>query len=450
MSKFALHSTRVLTPQGEKEATIFIENGIIQSVGDGFVTQEGIETRSTTDVIMPGLIDSHVHINEPGRTAWEGFDTATRSAAAGGITTLVDMPLNSSPVSVDLLSFQTKIKASEANLHVNCGFWGGLIPTSIDKLDELLSSGVMGIKAFLTHSGIDEFPNVTETDLRKALPILKKHEATLLVHCELDTPHEGQQELEQHPTSYQAYLHSRPKKWEDDAIALIIQLCEEYRVKTHIVHLSSSDSIDQIRKAQQKGLPITAETCTHYLYFNAEDIPDGATQYKCAPPIREKANNELLWRELKNGILDFVVTDHSPAPPELKELESGNFAKAWGGIAGLQFSLSAFWTKASEKGFSVKELSAIMSTNVAEFLGVAHKKGNIAKGFNADIVIWNPEETFNVEESEILHRHKATPYSGKTLKGLVKQTYVGGQLVYNNGDFRELNKGQIILAHNRN
>lgn len=446
MSKFALHSTRVLTSQGVKEATIFIENGIIKSVEDGFIKQEGIETTSATDVIMPGLIDSHVHINEPGRTAWEGFDTATRSAAAGGITTLVDMPLNSSPVSVDLLSFQTKLKASEANLHVNCGFWGGLIPASINQLNELLSSGVLGIKAFLTHSGIDEFPNVTEADLRKALPILKKHKATLLVHCELDTPHEGQKELEKHPTSYQAYLHSRPKKWEDDAIALMIALCEEFRVKTHIVHLSSSDSIDQIRKAQQKGLPITAETCTHYLYFNAEDIPDGGTPYKCAPPIREKENNELLWRELKEGILDVVVTDHSPAPPELKELESGNFAKAWGGIAGLQYSLPAFWTAAQKRGFKIEDIHRLMSKHVAKFLYLEHKKGEIEIGYDADIVIWNPEEEFEVEKENVLHRHKITPYLGEKLKGVVKQTYVNGELVYNHGNFNELNKGKVILT----
>lgn len=446
MSKLALHGTRVLTPKGLTEATVFIENGIITAVEDGLANENGLITTSTTDVIMPGLIDSHVHINEPGRTEWEGFDTATKAAAASGITTLVDMPLNSSPVSVDLKSFKIKLEATEANLHVNCGFWGGLIPENIDPLEELIESGVLGIKAFLTHSGIDEFPNVTEEDLRKALPILKKHNTVLLVHCELDAPHADEQLLKDNPTSYQAYLKSRPRKWEDDAIALMIKLCEEYDTPVHIVHLSSSDSIEQIRKAQQKGIKITVETCPQYLYFNAENIPDASTQYKCAPPIREKSNNDLLWDELKvGGILDFIVTDHSPAPPEIKELESGDFSKAWGGIAGLQFSLPVIWTKAKEKGFSVEDISGLMSSNVSDFLKLNQSKGKIEVGYDADLVIWNPEEEFIVKEGNILHRHKTTPYLNQTLKGVVKQTYVQGELVYDKGEFKKLNKGNIIL-----
>ena len=253
MSKIALHSTRVLTSDLIKEATIFIDDDKITFVQDGKVEKSDYKLTSTNDVIMPGLIDSHVHINEPGRTEWEGFDTATKSAAASGITTLVDMPLNSSPVSVNFDSFQQKIDAAKSTgLHVNCGFWGGLIPNNINDLEELIESGILGIKAFLTHSGIDEFPNVTESDLRKALPILKKHNCTLLVHCELDYPHDGNKELEANPTNYLAYLHSRPRKWEDDAIDLMIKLSEEYDTAIHIVHLSSSDSIENIRNAQKK------------------------------------------------------------------------------------------------------------------------------------------------------------------------------------------------------
>ncbi|MBL4624367.1 MAG: allantoinase AllB [Flavobacteriales bacterium] len=364
----SIYSKRVLLPGGLTEATVFIDNGKISAIEKGKIEKDGYQLDDCgSSVIMPGLIDSHVHINEPGRTEWEGFNTATQAAAAGGITTLVDMPLNSSPVSINGKAFRQKLDASNGKLHVNCGFWGGLVPENIDDLDELLNAGVLGIKAFLTHSGIDEFPNVTEADLRKAIPILKKHDALLLVHCELDSPHADQQLLENSPTSYKAYLASRPKEWEDKAIALMIKLCEEYKVRTHIVHLSSANSIEQLKTAKAKGLPISVETCTHYLYFNAEDIRDGATEYKCAPPIREKENNEQLWQALKDGLIEFVVTDHSPAPPELKELESGNFKKAWGGIAGLQFSLPAFWTQAKERNFSIENVADLMSLNVAKF-----------------------------------------------------------------------------------
>lgn len=446
MIERALHSTRVLLGKELVDATISIGEGKILRIESGLHAPEGAEIMDCgDDVIMPGLIDAHVHINEPGRTEWEGFDTATRAAARGGITTLVDMPLNSSPVSVSRETFTHKLNATNNKLHVNCGFWGGLIPGNTGQLESLIESGVFGIKAFLTHSGIDEFPNVTEQDIREALPILKKYDVPLLVHCELDDVHTGLDELARNPTSYQAYLQSRPRRWEDEAIALMIRLCEQSGVRIHIVHLSSSDSLGPLREARVRGVPLTVETCPHYLVFSAEDIPDGHTEFKCAPPIRERSNNDHLWRALRNREIDFVVTDHSPAPSELKELESGNFERAWGGIAGLQYSLPAFWTSAEPRGFDIADVGELMSTRISKFLGLDKSKGLISEGYDADLVVWSPERSFGVRESDTLHKHKLSPYTGMNLRGMVRHTFVGGAHVFNNGSFRETSRGQILI-----
>ena len=414
------------------EATLVLADGKIKEVLLGKVQREDIPFESVGDkVIMPGVIDAHVHINEPGRTEWEGFETATKAAAAGGITTLIEMPLNASPVTTTAAALKLKLEAAKGKLHVNCGFYGGVIPSNINALDELLNAGVFGIKAFLTHSGIDEFPNVTEADLRKALPILKKHDAKLLVHCELVS---GVGVDHGPPKSYAAYLASRPSIWETDAVALMIRLSEEFDVHIHIVHVSAAEALPSIRDAKKRGLRITAETCPHYLVFCAEDILDGATEYKCAPPIRERANNELLWEALKDGTLDFVASDHSPAPPDMKEQASGNFMKAWGGIAGLQFVLPAFWTGAKERGFSLEEVARLLCEHPADFLGLK-KKGRIAPGCDADLVIWDPEASFVVKKSHIHHRHKITPYVGRTLFGVAERTVVGGENVGDDGSF---------------
>ncbi len=445
----ALHSTHVITPTGVIEATLILADGKIQEVLPGRVERAGISVESFGDkVIMPGVIDAHVHINEPGRTEWEGFETATRAAAAGGITTLIEMPLNASPVTTTAEALRVKLEAAKGKLHVNCGFYGGVIPTNIDDLDSLLNAGVFGIKAFLTHSGIEEFPNVTEADLRRTLPILRKHDAKLLVHCEFESPVVGSPllvvGLPTTPTdngqrttdnrSYSAYLASRPRQWENDAIALMVRLSEEFDVHVHIVHVSSSDALPMIRDAKKRGLRITAETCPHYLVFCAEEIPDGATEFKCAPPIRERANNELLWEALKDGTLDFVATDHSPAPPEMKEIQSGDFMKAWGGIAGLQFLLPAFWTGAKERDFSLDDVARLLCSAPADFLGLK-EKGRIAPGCDADLVIWDPEASFVVKEEDIQHRHKLTPYAGRTLCGMVERTIVGDSPVFQEGTF---------------
>ncbi|MBK8582429.1 MAG: allantoinase AllB [Flavobacteriales bacterium] len=430
----ALHSTRVLSPAGVVEATLILAEGQIKEVLVGKAQPEGIPYESVGNkVIMPGVIDAHVHINEPGRTEWEGFETATKAAAAGGTTTLIEMPLNASPVTTTAGALKLKLEAAKGKLHVNCGFYGGVIPTNIDYLDELLRSGVFGIKAFLTHSGIDEFPNVTEADLRRALPVLKKYDATLLVHCELEG--RNPQPVTRQPVtknndhrSYGAYLSSRPSHWETDAIALMIRLSEEFDVHVHIVHVSAAEALPLIREAKKRGLRITAETCPHYLVFCAEDIPDGATEFKCAPPIRERANNELLWKALKDGTLDFVATDHSPAPPDIKEQQSGDFMKAWGGIAGLQFLLPAFWTGAKERGFSLEDVARLLCEHPASFLGLK-KKGRIAPGCDADLVIWDPEASFVVKKEDVQHRHKLTPYVGRRMNGVMERTVVGGEVV---------------------
>ncbi len=448
MAKFGLYSTRVLIDSTFVEATVIIEDNKIINIHSGFVESENVDITNYGDyVIMPGLIDSHVHINEPGRTDWEGFDTATRAAAAGGITTLVDMPLNSSPVTTNANHFRTKIKAAQKNVHVNCGFWGGLIPTSHSDLQDLLDEGVLGVKVFLTHSGIDDFPNVSFDDLEKAAPILKQMDCVLLAHCELDSAHQDQYLLDENPTSYQAYLKSRPRKWENDAIKAMIAFCKSHKIKTHIVHLSSSDAIAMLQEAKKEELPITIETCPHYLYFNSETIKDEDTSSKCAPPIRETANNQKLWSAMTTDLIDFVVTDHSPAPPFLKEIESGNFKKAWGGIASLQLSLAIMTRLAYDNQYPLPLMIEKMSMHVAKFLQLDHRKGSIAKGYDADLVIYNPDESFKVKKEAILHKHKITPYVEKQLNGRVVKTFVNGTLVYDNGNFIHLNQGELILKN---
>lgn len=445
----AILSNRIITPNGVKKAVVLIEQGKIAAITNE-LPQGNFPIEDIGDnVLMAGIVDPHVHINEPGRTDWEGFDTATKAALAGGITSLVEMPLNASPVTTTVKAFEEKINAAKGKLHTNCGFWGGIIPGNekeieplIEKarLNDTVGQGVLGFKAFLTHSGIDEFPNVTEEDLRKAMPIIAKHNLPLLVHCEL-----SDQRLHSPLTTnqYKDYLQSRPKQWEDNAIALMIRLCEEFNCRTHIVHLSSADSIEQIVKAKQKGLPITVETAQHYLYFIAEQIKDGRTEFKCAPPIREKENNTKLWQALKEGIIDFVATDHSPAPSEMKETASGDFMKAWGGIASLQFALPVLWTAAQKNNGSLSDVAKWLCEKPA-LLPSLKSKGKIEVGYDADFVIWNPEEKFTGTAKDILHKHKLTPYLNEELSGVVKQTWLKGTKVYDEQKFLHLNKGTVL------
>ncbi|HMW66623.1 MAG: Allantoinase [Bacteroidetes bacterium ADurb.BinA245] len=442
MQPIAIKSSRVVLPNTLRDASIIIANGVITGIEDN-LPERDLQVIDLGDaVVMPGVVDPHVHINEPGRTEWEGFDTATKAAIAGGVTSLIEMPLNASPVTTTVKAFEKKLNAAKGKLHANCGFWGGIIPGNFSEIKPLIEKGVFGFKAFLTHSGIDEFPNVTEADLRKSMPLIAESGLPLLVHCELSGPVATKAGSHR---SYAHYLASRPKAWEDEAIALMIKLCDEFNCHTHIVHVSSANALQQIADAKHRGLPLTAETCQHYLYFNAEDITDGKTEFKCAPPIREKENNEQLWQALKNGVLDFVATDHSPAPPAMKELQSGDFMKAWGGIASLQYSLSALWTAAKQHSFNIIDIAKWLSENPA-LLPALQTKGKIEKGYDADFVVWQPEEKFIADAAVCHHRHKVSPYFGETFFGSVMQTWLKGEKVFDAGKFLHLNRGEILLA----
>lgn len=457
MSLYAIHSQHTVLPGGMGDATIFIKDGVISGIEKGLASQPGDRLVDVGEkVLMPGVIDPHVHINEPGRTDWEGFDTATRAALAGGITTLVDMPLNASPVTTTVAAMDKKLAAAAGQLHCHCGFWGGIVPGNEKDIGPLIGRGVLGFKAFLTHSGIDEFPNVTEADLRKVLPVIAASGLPLLVHCELEgvrglaersAVDSGMPEAD--PRSYRNYLLSRPRVWEEDAIALMIRLCAEYGCRTHIVHLSSAGGIDLIRKAKDKGLPVTAETAQHYLYFTAEDIRDGATAFKCAPPIRERQNNDKLWEALLEGVIDFVATDHSPAPPVMKQLESGNFIKAWGGIASIQLALPALWSITRNKGGRPGDLVKWLCEGPAALIGESGRRGRIERGAIADLVVWDPDADFLVTAEGLYHKHKVTPYMGQRLAGVVEQTWLRGVKAFErgiNGDvFARLDLGEIIL-----
>jgi allantoinase len=438
-----IYSKRCWIENSFREATILINEERIEKIdrGSRLDLQDIIDAADC--IVMPGVIDAHVHVNEPGRTAWEGFDSATQAAAAGGITSLIDMPLNASPVTTTVQALQQKLEATAGKLHVNCGFYGGIVPGNEKDIEELIGGGVFGIKAFLTHSGIDEFPNVGKKELEFAVPLLARYNLVLLVHCEFSDEDHGSALLHQ-PSSYRAYLNSRPKEWENKSIRFMIDLCRRYRCRVHIVHVSSAEALEMIQQAKAEGLPLSSETCPHYIYFSSEEIPDAKTIYKSAPPIREKENNDRLKAALKNGTLDFLASDHSPAPPELKQLDSGNLLTAWGGIAGLQFLLAASWT-ALKNEMGLEEFIPLLTEHPAAFLGLQQRKGFIREGYDADLVIWDPGESFIVKEKDIFHKHKISPYVSQQLYGKVIKTIVNGELVYDNGSIVNKNKGRWLL-----
>ncbi|HVZ72953.1 MAG TPA: allantoinase AllB [Polyangia bacterium] len=430
--RFGLRSARVVGPDGVGPATVVVEDGRILDVLSGAATMEGdvrVEDLGAR-VLAPGLVDAHVHVNEPGRTDWEGFATATRAAAAGGVTTLVDMPLNCLPVTTTRAALEEKLRATAGQLHVDVGFWGGVVPGNARELAALAEAGALGCKAFLVHSGIDEFPNATEADLRAAMPVLRDAGLPLLAHAELDL--DGVSTAGD-PRHYSTYLHSRPAAMEDAAIALLIRLMRETGCAVHVVHLSSASSLAQIARAKDEGLPLTVETCPHYLCLEAEAVPDGATEFKCAPPIREHRNREALWRGLMDGVIDLVVSDHSPCTPALKQRERGDFAAAWGGIASLQLGLPAVWTEARRRGADVGALATWMSARPAALAGVSKRKGRIASGFDADLVAWDPDAGLDVAADGLHFKHKVSPYVGRRLFGRVEKTWLRGRVVYDGG-----------------
>jgi allantoinase len=460
--QFGIRSRRVVTADGIKEGTVLIANGIIVEIAAG-AANPGCPVEDVADhVVMPGLVDSHVHVNEPGRTEWEGFETATKAAAAGGITSICDMPLNSIPVTTSLEALEKKVASTVDKLTVDCSFWGGVVPGNAGSLEAMIDAGVRGFKCFLIHSGIDDFPNVTEANLRLAMPILARRRVPLLVHAELECGEPCHWD-DDAPRSYKAFVESRPRRWENEAIKLMIDLCRATKCPVHIVHLSSSEAIPLIKAAKAEGLPITTETCPHYLTFAAEEIEDGDPRFKCAPPIRERENRERLWAAVQDGTIDFIVSDHSPCTPELKFLEEGDLKKAWGGISSLQFGLSIIWTEARKRGATIADVAKWMCERPAQFLRLTDDcadtvtttfkpglkpgyKGCLERGFDADIVVWDPESSHRIEQSQIHHRHKVTPYDGRELFGVVKQTYVRGKKVFDNGTFTSKPIGQGILV----
>jgi allantoinase len=442
---FAIISQRVLTPKGERPAAILIqEEKIMDVVSISEISSDCPVEDMKNDVVMPGLVDTHVHINEPGRTDWEGFETATKAAAAGGITTLVDMPLNCIPVTTTVDALNQKIAATKNQLWVDCGFYGGLIPDNLQDIESLADAGVLGFKAFLSHSGIDEFPNINEKHLREALPIFANKGIPILVHAELEN---GAIQSEDHST-YKSFQDSRPKSWENNAVKLLIQLSKEFDARIHIVHLSSADILAEIAQTRNDGYPISVETCPHYLHFSSEHISDGDTRFKCAPPIWESDNKEKLWSGLENGLINFITSDHSPCTAELKNLEVGDFEKAWGGISSIQFTLPVIWTECKTRGYSMDQLINWMSKQPAKFIGKDQQKGQISPGFDADLVCWNPDEKYIIQKEAIHHKNKLTPYEGESLYGVVNATFLRGQKVYENGEFLGNPTGKIILNNN--
>ena len=444
---------RVVTPDGERAATIHVRRGVITRVSDFDDVPPGNHIYEARDfAIMPGLVDTHVHINEPGRTEWEGFATATRAAAVGGITTLIEMPLNSIPAITSVDAFQAKLAATTGKLSVDTGFWGGVVPGNAQELLGLWEAGCFGFKCFLIDSGVKEFASVGETELRAALPVLAKIGAPLLAHSELPGPIDDaakRRAASASRKSHQTWLDSRPRAAENDAIELLLRLGSEFGARIHIVHLSSTDEIPRIQKAKATGQPLSVETCPHYLTFTSEEIADGATQFKCAPPIRERENREHLWGALRDGTIDMIATDHSPCPPEMKRQETGDFLDAWGGIASLQFSLPAVWTEAKRRGFSLTHLAKWLCEAPARLAGLDHQKGAIAPGRDADLVIWNPEAGFKVDPAQLHHRHKLTPYAGRDLMGIVEATFLRGVRIFEHGNFCNAPAGQVLLRGKR-
>jgi allantoinase len=459
-NKFVIYGQNVVLGEYFGPAAIFVEKGLIQAVQrskdmnelKASLEQNRIDDRwmlmdAGSFVVMPGLVDNHVHVNEPGNTEWEGFESATQAAAAGGVTTIVDMPLNSIPVTTDVEALKAKIESMQNKLWVDVALLGGVVPGNENQLAEMIKWGVVGFKCFMIHSGLDAFPYVQEKDIRKAMEVFQKHDSLLMFHAEIDCGAYPSNSLKD-PKKYSTFLKSRPKKFENEAIDLVIKLCREYKVRCHIVHLSSSEAIDLIEQAKQEGLPLTAETTFHYLHFAAEDIPDGNPLYKCCPPIRERENREKLWQAVEKGIITQIVSDHSPCPPHMKKLETGDLMNAWGGISSLGLGLPIIWTQARARGYTINQLVKWMSSQTAQLVELSHSKGSIEVGKDADIVIWDPEESFVLSPSDLHFRHKVTPYLGQRFFGVVKATYLRGQKIYGNGKFT-VDKPQGMLIRNR-
>ncbi|GAA1114238.1 allantoinase AllB [Kribbella jejuensis] len=425
MMDLVLRARRVVRGGAEQAAAIGIRDGRIVAISpyDAELDAATELHLAHDEVLLPGLVDSHVHVNDPGRTDWEGFTSATKAAAAGGVTTIIDMPLNSIPPTCDVPALTLKRKTAETQAYVDVGFWGGAIPGNVPELRPLHDAGVFGYKCFLLHSGVDEFPPLDATQLEAAMREIASFDGLLIVHAE--DAHRIDEATQPDGASYEAFLDSRPRTAENEAVQQVIDLARETGCRVHILHVSSAEVLPLLAKARADGVRISAETCPHYLTFDAEEIPDGATQYKCCPPIREAANRELLWDGLRDGTIDQIVSDHSPSTIDLKHLDTGDFGTAWGGIASLQLGLPAIWTEARRRGFTLVDVIRWMAEAPADQTGLS-TKGRIELGYDADLCVLAPDETFTVNAYQLQHKNAITPYDGRTLTGVVRGTWLHG------------------------
>ncbi|MGH7726082.1 MAG: allantoinase AllB [Candidatus Eiseniibacteriota bacterium] len=439
-----LRGRNVVLPKGIAPASIHVAGGRIVRIGGFDDLPAGVPSIDAADhFVLPGLVDAHVHVNEPGRTDWEGFETATRAAIAGGVTTLVDMPLNSIPPTTTVAALETKRAAARERIHCDVAFWAGAVPENADDRADLAAAGVCGFKAFLVESGVPEFGSLSPAELETALRQLAALGALLIVHAELPGPIEraraqaaklaAADPTAEHRRRYATYLASRPPAAEVEAIELLIRLVRESGASAHIVHLSAAEALEPIARAQRDGLPLTAETCPHYLCLASEEIADGATLCKCAPPIRDGANRERLWAGLAAGAVSLVASDHSPSPPEGKDLERGDFDRAWGGIASLGLGLPLLWHEAKRRGHGPEDLVRWMAEEPARLCGLEDRKGSITVGRDADFAVFDPLPSWRVEPSALHTRHRITPYAGRTLEGRVRTTVLRGRIVYQGG-----------------
>ncbi len=424
---------RVVTEGGEAARSVGVKDGriaVIRPLEDdlGALTEADLDAVRVVDlgddeVLLPGLVDTHVHVNEPGRTEWEGFASATRAAAAGGVTTIIDMPLNSIPPTTTVAALETKRAAARGQVYVDVGFWGGAVPGNLADLRPLHDAGVFGFKCFLLHSGVDEFPHLEPEALEAALRETASFGALMIVHAE--DSHAIDHAPSPDGSVYSRFLHSRPRGAENLAIAQVIELARWTGARAHILHLSSSDALPMLRSARADGVRLSVETCPHYLSFTAEEIPDGATQFKCCPPIREAANRELLWAGLADGGIDFVVSDHSPCTAELKRFDTGDFGQAWGGIASLQLGLPAVWSEARRRGHGLVDVVNWMARRTADAAGLT-RKGRIEVGADADLCVFAPDDAFVVDPARLHHKNAVSAYAGRALTGVVRQTWLAG------------------------
>jgi allantoinase len=422
----AFRAARAILPDGERPCVVTVAGGRIVAVDpmDAHSDADEVIELAADEVLLPGLVDTHVHVNEPGRTEWEGFDSATRAAAAGGVTTIIDMPLNSIPPTTTVAALEVKRQRADGEVHVDVGFWGGAVPGNLAEFPALHEAGVFGFKCFLIDSGVPEFPPLGPGEFSDAMTAAARLRALMIVHAE-DAAY-----IEQAPdpggAEYTAFLRSRPSGAEDEAIAWVATVARVMGTRAHVLHLSSADAVGVLRKFRALGADITAETCPHYLTLDAAAIPDGATQFKCCPPIRDSANRERLWDALANGDIDMIVSDHSPSTVAMKT--TGDFGTAWGGIASVQLGLPVVWTAAHDRGHSLVDVVRWMARHPADRVGLA-QKGRIEVGADADVCVFAPDETFVVAPERLHHRHPVSVYAGRTLRGVVRQTWLRGERV---------------------